>query len=106
MYNDAKEVLRTLVFTEKTIGTDEGLYYTIRIMPYRTSEDKIEGLVITFIDITKAKQLEIRFKVKHNRYSDHLLAKYQVLLLACHPVEKSLNLTLKPKRFLNVNTLK
>ena len=59
MYNDAKEVLRTLVFTEKTIGTDEGLYYTIRIMPYRTSEDKIEGLVITFIDITKAKQLEI-----------------------------------------------
>jgi two-component system CheB/CheR fusion protein len=59
MHSDAKEVLRTLVFTEKTIGTDEGLYYTIRIMPYRTSEDKIEGLVITFIDITKAKQLEI-----------------------------------------------
>jgi len=59
MLNDAKEVLRTLVFVEKTISTTDGLYYTIRIMPYRTFDDKIEGLVITFLDITKAKELEI-----------------------------------------------
>ncbi|TLP82197.1 chemotaxis protein CheB [Maribacter sp. ACAM166] len=59
MLHDAKEVLRTLMFVEKTISSTEGLYYTIRIMPYRTFDDKIEGLVITFIDITKAKKIEI-----------------------------------------------
>jgi two-component system CheB/CheR fusion protein len=59
MYNDAKEVLRTLVFSEKIISSNDGFYYTIRIMPYRTIDDKIEGLVITFIDITEAKELEI-----------------------------------------------
>lgn len=57
--SDAKEVLRTLVFKERTISTKNDLYYTIRIMPYRTIDDKIEGLVITFIDVTKAKELEI-----------------------------------------------
>jgi two-component system CheB/CheR fusion protein len=58
MLNDAKEVLSTLKFEEKTISTTDGLYYTIRIMPYRTFDDKIEGLSITFIDITKAKNIE------------------------------------------------
>ena len=58
MLNDAKEVLKTLVFVEKTISSTEGLYYTIRIMPYRTIDDKIEGLVITFIDITVSKNIE------------------------------------------------
>jgi len=55
---DAREVLRTLVFIEKAVTTLDGRWYNIRIMPYRTSEDKIDGLVITFVDITKSKQLE------------------------------------------------
>ncbi len=36
MLNDAKEVLRTLVFVEKTISSSDGRFYTIRIMPYLT----------------------------------------------------------------------
>ena len=58
LQKDAKEVLRTLMFVEKTITSTNGLYYSIRIMPYRTLDDKIEGLVITFIDITIAKNIE------------------------------------------------
>jgi len=58
MAADAKEVLRTLTFVEKVITTRHRLYYTVRIMPYRTFDDKINGLVITFIDITVSKQLE------------------------------------------------
>jgi len=58
--SDAKEVLRTLVFVEKTISSNDGFYYSIRIMPYRTLDDRIEGLVITFIDVTKSKLLEIK----------------------------------------------
>ena len=55
----AKEVLRTLVFKETPITTNAGNWFNIRIMPYRTFDDKIDGLVITFIDITVAKKLEI-----------------------------------------------
>jgi len=58
MINDAREVLRTLHFVEKEVNTHDGRWFNIRIMPYRTFEDKIDGLVITFIDITKSKNLE------------------------------------------------
>jgi len=54
----AHEVLRTLVFKETEIETNDHRWFTIRIMPYRTYDDRIDGLVITFIDITKAKKLE------------------------------------------------
>lgn len=58
MYNDTREVLRTLVFKEKSIATLDGRWFNMRMMPYRTTEDKIDGLVITFIDVTKSKRLE------------------------------------------------
>jgi two-component system, chemotaxis family, CheB/CheR fusion protein len=54
----AKEVLRTLIFKETDIATKDGNWFKVRIMPYRTLDDKIDGLVITFIDITIAKKLE------------------------------------------------
>jgi two-component system, chemotaxis family, CheB/CheR fusion protein len=58
MISDAREVLRTLHFVEKEIITNDGRWFTVRIMPYRTFDDRIDGLVITFIDITKSKNLE------------------------------------------------
>lgn len=59
LYDDAKEVLKTLIYIEKTIPTRDGRWFNVRIMPYRTFEDKIDGLVITFIDNSKSKKLEI-----------------------------------------------
>lgn len=55
---DAHEVLRTLIFKETEISTSDKGWFTVRIMPYRTFDDHIDGLVITFIDITKAKKME------------------------------------------------
>jgi two-component system CheB/CheR fusion protein len=55
---DATEVLRTLIFIEKQIPTKDGRWYSIRIMPYRTFDDRIDGLVITFIDISELKTIE------------------------------------------------
>ena len=57
---DALEVLRTLVFIQKQIPTKDGRWFFIRIMPYRTLDDRIEGLVITFINITDLKQTEVK----------------------------------------------
>ncbi len=59
---DAKETLRTLTFSEKQITTTDGLWFMVRIKPYRTLSDVIQGVVITFIDITAAKQLESRLR--------------------------------------------
>jgi two-component system CheB/CheR fusion protein len=57
---DALEVLRTLVFIQKQISTNDGRWFSIRIMPYRTFDDRIDGLVITFINISDLKQMEVK----------------------------------------------
>jgi two-component system CheB/CheR fusion protein len=62
LHSDAKETLRTLAFSEKQIATTDGHWYTVRIMPYRTVANVIQGVVITFVDITSAKQLESRLR--------------------------------------------
>jgi len=74
MTDHAKEVLRTLVFKETSISTNDQKWFTVRIMPYRTFDDHIDGLVITFIEITEAKKLEeelskaITILREHNLY--------------------------------------
>ena len=52
--DDGRRVLRTLVAAEKPIGSKDGRWFTVRIMPYRTLDDRIDGLVITFADISAA----------------------------------------------------
>jgi two-component system CheB/CheR fusion protein len=59
---DALEVLRTLVFIQKQISTKDGRWFSIRIMPYRTFDDRIDGLVITFINISDLKLMEVQLK--------------------------------------------
>jgi two-component system CheB/CheR fusion protein len=60
--DDAEETLRTLTFTEKEIPTTDGLWFLVRIKPYRTLSNVIQGVVITLIDITAAKELESRLR--------------------------------------------
>ena len=59
LVEDVKEVLETLVFKEIQAPTKTGQWFTVRIMPYRTHENVIDGVVITFADITALKQLEL-----------------------------------------------
>ncbi len=49
---DAQGVLRTLIPHEIDVQTIAGKYFTLRILPYRTLENVIEGAVITFVEIT------------------------------------------------------
>ncbi len=58
LVDDAREVLRTLVYSEKQIPASDGRWFIVKIMPYRTQENRIVGLVITFTEITVAKKLE------------------------------------------------
>jgi two-component system CheB/CheR fusion protein len=60
--DDAREVLRNLGFIEKSIRAANGCWFTVRVMPYRTLDERIEGVVITFADITVAKTLEAQLR--------------------------------------------
>ena len=55
---DCREVLRTLVFKQAEVRTKDGHWYLMRIMPYRTAENVIDGLVLTFVDINPVKEAE------------------------------------------------
>lgn len=62
MFPDAREVLRTLAFSERDVEARDGRWFKVRIMPYRTTDNVIDGLVITFLEITVAKRLEARLR--------------------------------------------
>ena len=61
--DDVKKVLKSLVFIEKDITASEERWFKVRIMPCRTQENVIDGVVITFIDISKAKNLEAELRL-------------------------------------------
>ncbi len=69
--DDAIEVLRTLVFIQKEIPARDERWFLVRIMPYRTHDDRIDGLVITFINITDHKRLEEKLLEYEKKF--HLL---------------------------------
>ncbi|SMF95874.1 two-component system, chemotaxis family, CheB/CheR fusion protein [Methylomagnum ishizawai] len=68
-HTDIQEVLRTLVFSEKAIPTRDGRWHTVRIMPYRTLDNVIDGVVITFVDITASKVLEAELRQSRTQAS-------------------------------------
>ena len=62
LIEDVKEVLRTLNTVEKQVMSFNGTWFNARILPYRTLEDKIDGVVITHVNITESKLLELELR--------------------------------------------
>ncbi len=56
--SDAASVLKTLASIEKEIRTTDGQWLSMRMRPYKTLDNKIEGVVITFSDVTRLKLAE------------------------------------------------
>ncbi len=67
LQEDTHEVLRTLVFTEKQVEAVDNRWFKVRIMPYRTQDNIIDGVVITFIDISETKQLEAKLRARNDQ---------------------------------------
>lgn len=55
-------VMRTRDMKEKEISTSNGHWYNLRIIPYCTLSQQVDGVVLTFSDITKAKRLEAELR--------------------------------------------
>ena len=56
--NDAQRVLERLIPVERERRSRDGRWYIARFLPYRTPEDLISGVVLTFVDITERKKAE------------------------------------------------
>ncbi len=80
--DDAREVLQTLVFKETEITTKDRRWFTVRIMPYRTMDDRIDGLVITFINNTQLKLvISELFEIRSN--FERTLEQSNIILAIC-----------------------
>ncbi len=55
---DAQEVLRTLQTIEREVHSSDGRWYLARLRPYRTLDDKIDGVILTFVNITSRRRVE------------------------------------------------
>lgn len=69
---DAREVLRKLTAVEKTISARGSRWFNVRIMPYRTLENQIDGVVITFSNVTDSKALEAKLRSEHAALEKHV----------------------------------
>lgn len=70
--DDALEVLRTLVPIEREIRDTDGRWLEARIRPYRTVDDRIDGVVLTFVNITRFKQSEAELR-ESNTYIEKVV---------------------------------
>ena len=54
LVDDIEEVMRTLIFHEDEVTAGDARWLRVRIMPYRTQDNRIDGVVITFVDSSES----------------------------------------------------
>jgi len=68
LLHDAELVLEKLSPVEREVNTTDGHAFMMRVLPYRTAEDHINGVVITFIDMTTRKLAEEKLRYSEEKY--------------------------------------
>ncbi|HXW98435.1 MAG TPA: CheR family methyltransferase [Methanomicrobiales archaeon] len=58
LLDDINRVMETLIFEEKEVEAKDGRTYLMRILPYRTADNVIDGVVVTFVDVTSQHTLQ------------------------------------------------
>ncbi|RFC47325.1 MAG: two-component system, chemotaxis family, CheB/CheR fusion protein [Verrucomicrobia bacterium] len=80
LIDDARKVLGSLEPRERQVEAANGCWYNMRILPYRTTDNVIDGVVVTFADITALKNLEQSLRIQKEeaqaarRYAETILA--------------------------------
>lgn len=67
LVDDAQSVLDTLIPKEMDVQSKDGRWYRLRILPYRTLNNVIEGVVLTFVDITTVKNAQDEIRLNQER---------------------------------------
>ncbi|WP_237153889.1 chemotaxis protein CheB [Oryzibacter oryziterrae] len=87
---DAQAVLKSQVPREREISAEGPAWYVRRILPYRTQSDGVEGVVITFTDITERRRISEALTLAEHRAQRANLAKSRFLAAASHDLRQPL----------------
>jgi len=68
LVEDVRGVLETLASKDAEVETKSGAVYLMRIRPYRTTENVIEGAVVTFVDITERRRMAEVLRENEEKY--------------------------------------
>jgi len=80
---DVAHTLKTLESKSIEVNDSGGIWYDMRIIPYRTAENVIEGALITFIDITNQKTIENLLE-KYNEQFKQIMNNLPVIVYVGH----------------------
>ena len=67
--DDARQVLESLEGAEKEIETEDGRWFVRKILPYRTEDKRIIGVVLTFNDVSELKKATQNVEVRENQHA-------------------------------------
>lgn len=56
LHDDVRLVLQRLHTVEREVETQDDRSFLMRVLPYRTSDDRIDGVVMTFVEILERKR--------------------------------------------------
>jgi two-component system, chemotaxis family, CheB/CheR fusion protein len=87
---DATTVLRTLAPIEREIEARSGAWYIRRILPYRAQDNAVEGVVITFVDISERRHTADALKAAERQAQLATIAKSRFLAAASHDLRQPL----------------
>jgi two-component system, chemotaxis family, CheB/CheR fusion protein len=87
---DARTVLQTLQPLEREIEAQSGSWYMRRILPYRTQDNAVEGVVITFADITDRRRAADALEAAKRQAQLANAAKSRFLAAASHDLRQPL----------------
>jgi len=80
LIDDINQVIKKVAFKEKEVNTAKGEWYKVRIMPYKTSKNVIDGSTITFLDISSIKNIQEKMQSALN-YAEDIINTVQEPLL-------------------------
>lgn len=81
---DAETVRTRLIPIEREVQDEHGRWYLTRVLPYRSGDDRIEGVVITFIDIHSRKQAEEQLR-QSQEYAENIINSLHEPLIVLTP---------------------
>ena len=68
MARDAERVLAHLAPVETEVQADNDRWFLARVLPYRTADERIDGVVLTFLDITSRRRAEESLRRSEERF--------------------------------------